>query len=409
MSTILSLLQQNSAANTNNLTLDVNDVEDLLRTVNNTLNNQGDNNTFGSRQVNENKHENENCTQQTSAPLVPYLTEPIPAYIYNYPQIVDAVRNMHELINDWKSDTNHGKYELEVRFGKWQTQHFQSGVSKNFIEKVLTLFAICKYWVEVSDWEETHDYYYTIKSTQRSQSNQTSFSSSLSSSSTTNSYPIGSSLSSSSSSSSSSSTSLITNPSQYYEIRTTAKFQIDPRTQKKRMITEHIRKMSIKKIDFRHVDQNPSTQTFTPFHHNWLGANYDIRIGLNYEEQVPESDIPSIINPASVRIKSRKSFLYKPHHTEAKYPVWKFDITRSWTGKTKTEAEKKQKNGDTVFEIELECLNPKALMVSPKHDSFYVACSMLLKMTDLVVLVNGPKFKWEPVIRPTMAPDVSCF
>jgi hypothetical protein len=88
-------------------------------------------------------------------------------------------------------------------------------------------------------------------------------------------------------------------------------------------------------------------------------------------------------------------------------PVWKFDVTRSWLGNTKSEAERKQKENDsTNYEFELECLNPRVLMCSDKHDSFYVMCSMLLKMSDFV---GHNSFRWDPVQKITSISDVECF
>ena len=150
------------------------------------------------------------------------------------------------------------------------------------------------------------------------------------------------------------------------------------------------------KLDYQYKTQNPTSNKF----------QYDLRVNLNFEERVPDQELPSIVNPSSMRIKSRKSFYYKSDNFPSSMPMWKFDITRSWTAANRSDAEMKQKNGETIYEIELECLNPQALMVSQKHDSWYVACSLLMKMRDFMTYANNTQdkeksalfdFKWEPI------------
>jgi hypothetical protein len=290
-----------------------------------------------------------------SAPtLTPFIPFPVPKYIHKYPQIYDATQYIRELISEWKGDTAQGAYELEARFGKWQGQHFQSGVSKPFTEKILNMFDTFAQWSRVTDWEETHDYYYANHADQN--------------------VPM---------------------------VRTTASFRTDSKTGRKRIVTEHIRKYPRHKIDFQYVTTSPLV---------YPDFRYDLRICLNYEERVSEQELPSIVNPSSVRIKSRKSFYYKSEEFPSAEPLWKFDVTRSWNGASRTEAELKQKNGDIIYELELECLNPRGLMVSPQHDSFYVACSMLLKMKDFLTHAGSTEFKWEPIQRPPVSThDVQCF
>ena len=288
--------------------------------------------------------------QQTShQPLSAFIPHPTPRYLYKYPQVSDAIQTMHTLISEWKPPTAQGSYELECRFGTWQGQYFHNGVSRAFVEKILSMFETFPQWSKVTDWEETHDYYYSNGSDPT--------------------LPM---------------------------VRTTASFKTDSKTGRKHIVTEHIRKYTRSKMDFQ-------------YHGSPTEFRYDIRVGLNYEEKVSDQELPSIVNPSSVRIKSRKSFYYKSEDFPSSEPLWRFDITRSWNGLSRSEAEIKQRNGETTFEVELECLNPRALMVSPKHDSFYVACSMMLKMKDFLTYPNQTDFKWEPIQRPQPAHDVECF
>jgi hypothetical protein len=281
--------------------------------------------------------------------LSAFIPHPTPRYLYKYPQVSDAIQAVHFMVGEWKPPSTQGSYELECRFGTWQGQYFHNGVSRVFVEKILAMFETFPQWSKVTDWEETHDYYY--------------------SNGTDPTLPM---------------------------VRTTASFKTDKKMNRKYIATEHIRKYSHSKMDFQY--QGSPTE-----------FRYDVRVALNYEEKVSDQELPSIVNPSSVRIKSRKSFYYKSEDFPSSDPLWRFDITRSWSGLSRSEAEIKQKNSDTTFEVELECLNPRALMVSAKHDSFYVACSMMLKMKDFLTYSSQSDFKWEPIQRPPPSRDVECF
>lgn len=282
-------------------------------------------------------------------PLTAFIPNPVPRYLHKYHHIYDAVQSVQSIVSEWKPANERGSFELECRFGVWQGQYFENGVTKLFIEKILSMFDTFTEWKKITDWEETHDYYYANgKDT---------------------SAPM---------------------------VRTTASFKVDPKTGRKSIQTQHMRKYQRAKIDFKYMGP------LSDFH-------YDLRVGLNYEENVSEQELPSIVNPSSVRIKSRKSFYYTSEDFPSIDPIWRFDITRSWTGYSRTDAELKQRKGETTYEFELECLNPRALMVTPKHDSFYVACSMLLKMKDFMDTTEKLDFKWEPIQRIPQTFDVACF
>lgn len=282
-----------------------------------------------------------------------FVSDTCPQYLKKYYQIVDAVCQSHRIINEWKPSTPQMTYEIEARFGTWMGNYFKSHVTKGFTEQVLALFETYTLWQRVTPWEESHDYFYDTAGKQ---------------------------------------------------IRTSVYFRIDPITQKREMTTEHIKKYSKHCIDFKYVSCDGGLSS---------PNQYDLRVSLNCEETVPKSELPSVINPSSVRIKSRKSFYHKSGTFPSSEPLWRFDVTRVWHGNTRTEAEQNQRNGTTVYEIELELLNPQLLRISPSHDSYYAMCSLLLKMYDFIACVNGvDKFKWEPVISPSQIQsmeDANCF
>ena len=286
---------------------------------------------------------------QQSHNISPYIQNVMPSYVHKYPQIIDAVQGIQSIVSEWKPETLQGSFELEARFGRWQGQYFESGVSKAFVEKILEMFQSYSQWSTVTEWEETHDYFYHAEDKSKGL------------------------------------------------IRTTASFHTEGQDGRRSIVTEHIRKHVYSKLDYQYKSNNPTPNKY----------QYDLRVNLNFEEKVPDQELPSIVNPSSMRIKSRKSYYYKSENFPSTMPLWKFDITRSWTAANRSDAEMKQKNGETIYEIELECLNPRALMVSPKHDCWYVACSLLMKMRDFITYANNVQiedlsnqslldFKWEP-------------
>lgn len=95
------------------------------------------------------------------------------------------------------------------------------------------------------------------------------------------------------------------------------------------------------------------------------GRDYDMRFSL--KEEVP-TEVRAPGEPLLIRVKKRKSFVYKDK--------LQFDLTIVWTGTNEQEAH----DSVPTFEVELECLN-KALLGT---DHAYTATSMVEKMLDFV-------------------------
>jgi len=121
-----------------------------------------------------------------------------------------------------------------------------------------------------------------------------------------------------------------------------------------------------------------------------------VRIDLNREQEIAEKDprLPWLQNTTHMRIKQRKSYTYASDNAEK--PTWQFDLTFSWSGTTKTEAEQKQRNTPPTCEVECELLNPRYALIDQGRDDEYIAESLLCKMTDFIPL-SEPQFKWLPV------------
>jgi hypothetical protein len=107
----------------------------------------------------------------------------------------------------------------------------------------------------------------------------------------------------------------------------------------------------------------------------------DVRVSFSHEIDLKPSEIPAVVNPTFVRIKQRRSFRYK---------TWRYDLTRTWDANSLAEASQKQARGDPpVYEVELELVDPESYIASdPDISPVYIATSMLLKLLDLVRVIN---------------------
>jgi len=253
-----------------------------------------------------------------------------------YPQIAEAANYLIPLISKTRDLLNNKNsaptnkninFELEARFGKiyvgaGDKKKFQNGTDRKFMDRVLQDFEKFSGWHSVNDWEEQHDFYYDFNG---------------------------------------------------QNIRTTVNFDM----LSKSTIPTHISKTVIDRNDFTY--SCPETSS------NNLG--YDIRVALAQEQHFDVEQLPTYVKPTCVRIKQRKSFIYKSASSSGTthLPAWSFDFTCSWIGATKEEAQKKQQLDDKrpIYEIELECLNPKQYFNAPGHTDAYIALSLFLKLRDI--------------------------
>lgn len=146
------------------------------------------------------------------------------------------------------------------------------------------------------------------------------------------------------------------------QVRTTSDFSPVKRSGQPRIT--HIEKRKIAQADF--ITESDAYDDNT----------YDVRVALTKEVGRNVDGYPHV-KPSFVRLKQRKSFIYKP--SDADEPYWRFDFTLSWSGKTMIDCDRNQDRGvGTCYEIEVECTNPHHYV---KHtDNEYVAASLLLKV-----------------------------
>lgn len=109
----------------------------------------------------------------------------------------------------------------------------------------------------------------------------------------------------------------------------------------------------------------------TPIHHTFFrlplsqqenehilidsGANV-IKVAYSMEENVCKNKLPNLVDPLHVRIKQRREFTIDSNAILG--AKWRFDLTRTWSGKTHEQAETQQRNADPVCEVELEWIPP---------------------------------------------------
>lgn len=234
-------------------------------------------------------------------------------YINIPPHLVDVVSVVERVVAQLRERTmtctdQQTEFELEARFGRYESGRWINGVDRLFWGQILQIFTECEHWTEVVDgeWKHQHDFFYELSDGRR--------------------------------------------------VRTSSSFDIDNQPL---MDVQHVTKTRYSTVDL-HVPTGGKSV-------------YDIRVALSSETPVPPQDLPDTVIPTLVRIKQRRSFIYKH---------WRFDMTKVWSGGSRLAAEQAQQAKSTTYEIELECASPVECLQSSQDN--YIATSLLLKMCDLL-------------------------
>jgi hypothetical protein len=101
-----------------------------------------------------------------------------------------------------------------------------------------------------------------------------------------------------------------------------------------------------------------------------------MKLCLNIEKPIDQSDIPAVTNTEYVRMQQRRSFSYGGNRQDQN---WKFDFSMTWAGRTRTQAEQSQVREEPQFEFEIELTGDNYFQ---QHDDEYLATSLLLKGLD---------------------------
>lgn len=124
-----------------------------------------------------------------------------------------------------------------------------------------------------------------------------------------------------------------------------------------------------------------------------------IRFSLNWECALPDEVLPHTTETESVTIKQPVQFLYNST-TGAKnldlisalrVPIWSFNLCKLWVGKTRSEAEMKQKSFMPIYQIECECPDVTKYMKSTKKDLSYIVTSLMLKTKNMIDVLTDMK------------------
>lgn len=312
-----------------------------------------------------------------------------PAYVNKYPHISRTVPRIYNILRQLPigADRNlyqNSHFELEARFGTIQNdgKHtFKPGVSLEFLQSSLQTVSTFTGWhPQSTDWNETHDFYYELPPDPEDLRGQGQLVR----------------------------TSVSFDQKFKTEVTsTTTTTSLEESTPPQHGVT-HMCKQLRDKQDFKYHSVSPSASWMQQ-----LPSGLDVRVSLNLEETVPLNSVPSRVNvnPPSasssattsnresylkyVRIKNRKSFVYQPD--DAPHPIWSIDFTKSWSGATYTQAELRQKANETLYEIEVECLDPYAYMSAAPKDLWYLATSLMLKMRDFVG--TSTPFYWDQMYK----------
>ena len=105
-----------------------------------------------------------------------------------------------------------------------------------------------------------------------------------------------------------------------------------------------------------------------------------VRLALSQETSLSASGLPRVVVPLHVRIKRRRS--YTLQCTTIPKSFWRYDCTQCWSGATKEQAAKSQRNEKPVCEVEVEWIPPPG--VDPADfDTDHVTKSMLQRVQHL--------------------------
>lgn len=230
---------------------------------------------------------------------------------------------MHETITSLKSkgEDERSNIELECRFGDQKEGHFNSSVSFTFFNTVMTMLDEYKSWDNIHDWREIMDYFYVVD-TQELRSRIEIL----------NGSPV---------------------------IQTIRKKREDSR-----VFSVHI----------PYENENMFRHIFPP---------KNIRITVNNEDEIDDSDIPDIAEVSKTRIIHRKTYCLKH---------FKFEISKVWfsTGENCiSDCQNKKELETPSYEIEIE------MDILSDHfknkSSNYSSISFLYKI--LAILNNSAKIK----------------
>ena len=261
----------------------------------------------------------------------------------NYSNLKDAAISGGGVVNESKpylaATSCSESVEIEGRLGRWTEQGtFSSDIGNSAFCTILHLLETFPRWSKVEDWEESQDVFYTLA------------------------LPVAG-----------------AEPTKM-QVRTSVSSRDGKHS------VSHIVKRRIRSADFslQSMDQGScALGTDTGKLINDISA----RLCASLEKVLPPEVLPVAVTPDFVRIKERKRFLLPSLGIDGN--CFAFETTIVFTGKSKSEAEKNQKNNIAPsFEIEIECLAPRAYLGMCADEGSCLALSILVKLLDFASHLN---------------------
>jgi hypothetical protein len=249
-------------------------------------------------------------------------------------------------------DAAQAHVELEARLGRIVDGQFRSDVGVHSFREILRLLESFPRWSRVDRWEESQDvFYYMPLDRVRMPALQSA-----------------------------------QEPKRLL-VRTTA----TPSPTGRGLKTTHVVKHRMHHVDLRlHLLDLVACVDNTL--ENSPAVPVDMRVVSSIEATVPIELVPLAVQPHLVRIKQRKRFFLSS--VGMRQESFVFDLTRVFSGKTKSEAEARQRSGQvSSHEIECECLDPLAYLQAcdgiTTNADMCLALSLILKVQDFAAALNS--------------------
>jgi len=233
--------------------------------------------------------------------------------------------------------------EVEGRLGIFTDKGFNSNVGKQNFCTILAMLETYPQWHHVTNWVETQDVFYVIE------------------------IP--------------SNVSGLDKPTRC-QVRTSVGVDAS-----KTMTICHTMKRKLKSVSMHVVPlggcgSNSLSGTGDP-----LATPLDARVTVSVEHALPPEMLPVAVVSDLVRIKQRKRFTLSSLGVDN--PAFAIDLTIVYSGKTKSEAERRQAaEQDAHYEVEVECLDPVAYLQTCNQEEPVLALSILLKLHDFAAALN---------------------
>ena len=211
-----------------------------------------------------------------------------------------------EAILHHRSTSSGVAHEIEARLGRMEGKHFVSGVNPKYFDVLLQRLELCDAWASQDGWRESED----------------------------------------------------------------STFEDPHGRQVRQTRTCNTRECRIE-LSAIHKDRKASacvalarqaTEEDSPFALIPTGVDA-MRVSYATETPVKKESLPQLVRPLHVRIKQRRSFTLPSTALEG--AAWRFDLTRTWSGSAREEAERRQHEEPPVCEVELEWVPPLAAVAQP--------------------------------------------